>query len=286
MAYRLSRKDQTLTEMLRRVARGEIEAALAQDPGAAGAIHDCRKRVKKLRALLRLVRTGFAGARAENAVLREAAAGLSGLRDAEVMLAVHDRLSPGEETPLVRAHLLRDLERAAADPLQAARTAAFRAALAAMLSRLDGWAVKGREAAVLGAGLARARREGARAVERARATREAEALHDWRKRVKDLWYQARLFAPVWPEMLAPWETAAGALGERLGDHHDLAVLAARLEGLPAPALAQAAVLRARAGLAQGEIEATAFAMGSRLHAGDPEAEAGLWLAWAEAWRRL
>ena len=63
----------------------------------------------------------------------------------------------------------------------------------------------------------------------ARATPEPELLHAWRKRAKDLWYHQRLLAPAWPDVLGAQAEEAHALTELLGDDHDLAVLAARLE---------------------------------------------------------
>lgn len=35
----------------------------------------------------------------------------------------------------------------------------------------------------------------------AQAKPSVENLHEWRKRVKDLWYQVRLLTPLWPGML-------------------------------------------------------------------------------------
>lgn len=287
MPFALHHADVTLTDALRRIAGAELAAALAHMPGDPGAVHDSRKRVKKLRALLRLVRAGFPDGAAENAVLRDAAGGLSALRDAEVMLATHDGLMPGGGGA-VRALLVQRRDRAAADPAQAARSAAFRAVLAGVQSRVGGWRVKGREAEVLASGLARTRVRAVRAMAAARRSGTAEAMHAWRKRVKDGWYQARLFAPVWPEAMAPVEAASNRLGEALGDHHDLAVFTDFLDTLPADAgalAADAADLRQLAHNAQATLEAEAMALGARVHAGDPAGVAALWVAWWQAWRQ-
>ena len=79
---------------MRRVARGRIDHALDELRGKSDstreeAVHEARKDMKKLRALLRLVR-GELGDRvyaAENACFRDTARELSGVRDADVMLA-------------------------------------------------------------------------------------------------------------------------------------------------------------------------------------------------------
>lgn len=286
MGYALRPSDRDLTDALRRIAGEELAAAMAQLSGdlpSAGGVHDVRKRIKKLRGLLRLVRGGMKVARAEIAALRAAAQGLSGLRDAEVMLGWHDRLAPGVQGAL-RAHLAARVAAERADEAMPARVAAARAALVAVAGRVPGWRVKGRDAAVICAGVKRTLARGAAAMAAARESRDGEALHDWRKRVKDLWYQARLLSPIWPEGVAPWRTTADDLGEALGAHHDLAVFMAMAESLEGEAGAEATGLRGQALRLSAEIEAQAFTQGARLHAAPPEAVAGLWLTWWSAWQ--
>jgi CHAD domain-containing protein len=280
MSFHLEKQDRDLTTLLRRVADRELGRALAHKPGANGAVHDSRKRVKKLRALLRLVRAGFPQAQAECRLLGDAARRLSAVRDAEVMLAVHDRLAPDlPDTPL-RAHLAATLDAARADPAQHAHTAAFRDTLSDVRARAADWRVKGNDARVLRKGLARTRHRALLAMDAALDDREGEPMHDFRKRVKDIWYQARLLSPVWPAIMDPMADQAGDLGEMLGDHHDLIVFAALLDTLPH----DIADLRTRAALARAEIEAKAFPMGRLLLAGDPDHVAGLWCDWWQDWR--
>src|ERR671917_266737 len=78
---------------VRRVALGRIDHALDElrgrsDSSREEAVHEARKDMKKLRALLRLLR-GELGDRVrarENAAFRDAARELAGVRDADVML--------------------------------------------------------------------------------------------------------------------------------------------------------------------------------------------------------
>jgi CHAD domain-containing protein len=51
-----------------------------------------------------------------------------------------------------------------------------------------------------------------------------ETFHDWRKRVKDLWYHTLLLGPVWPDVMRQFGKEAHQLSDDLGDDHDLAVL--------------------------------------------------------------
>ena len=63
----------------------------------------------------------------------------------------------------------------------------------------------------------------------ARNSDDGDVIHEWRKRVKDLWYQQRLLRDAWSPVLRAYADQADELGEALGDDHDLAVLAAALE---------------------------------------------------------
>ena len=58
---------------------------------------------------------------------------------------------------------------------------------------------------------------------------DVELLHEWRKRVKDLWYHAKLLEEAWPPVLQALGDEAHALADHLGDDHDLGVLAERIE---------------------------------------------------------
>jgi CHAD domain-containing protein len=290
MGYRFDRGDGDLGSTLRRIAGEELDAALARltaaGPPAATAVHEVRKHVKKLRALLRLVRPGFVGFRDETSVLRDAGRSLSGLRDAEVRLATFDRLTARDRPAHLadlRARLAAERDAAVAVP---AATDTAAAALAAQRDRVRGWTLRGRDRALLIAGLADSRARACESMAEAQASRDIAALHDWRKRVKDGWYQARLLQPVWPAVMSPLADQAGLLAEDLGDHHDLAVLAGHLAALPAadplaPAAAEAADL-ARAAMAV--LEARIFPLGATLLAGKPEAVARLWAGWWQVWR--
>src|SRR5262249_9161848 len=103
-------------EDVRRIAREQIDGAIAESNGSAPGshtecIHSVRKRCKKLRALLRLVRPCLGDVyTSENAYFRDAARVLAPLRDTHVLRAAFDavvghfqgELSPGTFEPLRR----------------------------------------------------------------------------------------------------------------------------------------------------------------------------------------
>ena len=99
MAYRFE-TDEDVRQAISRCAReqrdravGELSEGIARDPVAA--VHSARKAVKKERSLLRLVRGAMSPQqrRRENHALRQAARGLSGARDADVMVETVAQLS-------------------------------------------------------------------------------------------------------------------------------------------------------------------------------------------------
>lgn len=283
MPYAILLEDKTVEAALRRIAREEAEGALSmvQDEGDLGPrVHAMRKTVKKLRGLLRLVRPVFPAARAENEVLRDAGRGLSDLRDAAVQLTTVERLSEGmpEER---RARLLRPFREAAGhqDAEAAPRLLpAFAAAMASLRDRSEGWALEEDGWDALEPGLEAtwaAARKGMRA---ARRDPKPDDLHEWRKRVKDHWYQARLLRPIWPAMMDPHVAAADGLGEILGQVNDLAVLRDRLE---AAQLEEALRSEARdlADLRHAALMGRAIPLGRRLLTGPPEALTARWSVW-------
>jgi len=48
-------------------------------------------------------------------------------------------------------------------------------------------------------------------------------IHEWRKQVKYLWYQAYLLIPVWPQIFNVFSAEFQILSKILGKHHDLVV---------------------------------------------------------------
>jgi CHAD domain-containing protein len=53
-------------------------------------------------------------------------------------------------------------------------------------------------------------------------------VHEWRKRVKDLWYSMRILINLWPEIMNPLVLLLGKLSDLLGDTNDLFLLKERI----------------------------------------------------------
>ena len=87
--YKFDPNGKSVEGTFRAIALSQLDEALAdlRNGGSHGrsVLHEARRRCKKLRGLLRLVRPAFADFARENAAVRDAAALLSHLRDAEVL---------------------------------------------------------------------------------------------------------------------------------------------------------------------------------------------------------
>ena len=284
MPYAILPEDPSVEAALRRIAKEEAEGALAQigAPGDLGPrVHAMRKTVKKLRGLLRLVQPVFPHAKAENAVLRDAGRVLSGLRDAAVQLATIERLTEGIPKDR-RARLLAPFQDEARqhDAQAAPQSLPAFAAMASLRDRSENWRLRRDGWNALEPGLATTWTAARKALKAARHDPEPDNLHEWRKRVKDHWYQARLLRPLWPHLMDPHIVAADELGEVLGQVNDLAVLRERLEAAPIEEGLRSEA-RDLASLRHAELMATALPLGRLLLAGSAEALTDRWGSW---WR--
>jgi CHAD domain-containing protein len=297
MAYRIRARDDDVQAAVRRIACEQLDRALGEidDPELAldETVHQLRKRCKKLRGLLRLVRPALKGYGKENKDFRDTARRLSPLRDADALIEAYDALMARLEGTAdrrafgpVRARLTREARAARQDGGTDAALGAVRAALVAARSRAAGWTLGADGADAVAGGLGKTYRRARKAMQAAWASPADEAMHDWRKRLKYHWYHLRLLEEVNPEMMRPRAEAADALGELLGDHHDLAVLEARIDATPeafrgADLEAFHALLRGR----KAALEEAAFAQGRVLLAERPKALVkrvrGYWAAWAK-----
>lgn len=226
MSYTLS-FDGPVEASIERVRREQLEAALAglREEISTESIHDARKRLKKTRSLLRLARPR--GFKRHNRALRDAGRALSGARDADVMAETVEDLAERFSERLAR----RDFE--AVHRRLAARAAAVEPeggpeTIEPLLAA--DWALLEVD---LVAALTKTYKRGRKAYEVALAKPTDEHLHEWRKRVKDLWYQQALIEALCPEEVKPRTKAAKKLAQTLGDDHDLAVLADTLRAQPA-----------------------------------------------------
>ncbi|MFZ5890157.1 MAG: CHAD domain-containing protein [Myxococcota bacterium] len=83
----------------------------------------------------------------------------------------------------------------------------------------------------IGRGFQRTYRRARRALQRARIGGDPKDFHAFRTPSKRHLYQLRLFEGIWPELLSAHVGEVDRLGELLGEHHDLSLLAEELTRL-------------------------------------------------------
>jgi CHAD domain-containing protein len=235
---------------------------------AAEAVHEARKALKRLRTLVRLIedQLGAQAAAREHDALRTAGRRLAGVRDAEVAMGTLDELVRRYPVLARRRGVRRLRARLAAERDQeAGAILADQAARAAVLEELRGvrqravaWSVSEHlEIEPLVAPFARIYRTGRRRhgrAAKARRKQRSALMHSWRKSVKDLRYAAEALRRCDPaelgegvqtpvslrrtskrsrrrsrrDCLSRVARRADSLAERLGEEHDLVMLAERV----------------------------------------------------------
>jgi CHAD domain-containing protein len=240
MAYRLKRKE-SIAKGVRRVARRELSRAVEQLRGRCARgleepIHEARKRIKKVRALLRLAQDDLGGSyRSASRRLREAGRNLSPVRDAGALITAFDRLTTRKkirkrDSEAMRRALVQhktQVEEELGVGELAGRTARL---LEQVRKSAKRWKVQRDGFRAIEAGVKKAFRRGRKALCTAVDSGRREDLHEWRKRVKDHWYHARLLGAG-----TSYERRLKELEDALGEFLNLAMLREHAIGAP-PAL--------------------------------------------------
>lgn len=298
MSYRLN-DGEASGDAVRRIAREQLESAVgeATDTELARdeAVHQVRKRTKKVRALLRLARDGLGDLyKRENAFIRDAARELSFVRDAASVIESYDRLLArfeGEvsrnELAAVRRALTQRRERVVGDSARLAeRLAIFAQSMREALGRIDSWPLDESEFELLRGGLVAIYKRGRNAMRVAYEDGTAESFHEWRKQAKGHWYHLRVLEPVWPDVLQTRKAQTDLLCDLLGQEHDLGVLRGVVhEQSDRPGVAdRLSRLDAMIDTHQRELRDRARLLGFRIFADRPKALGTLLASYWEAWR--
>jgi CHAD domain-containing protein len=238
MSFEL-KPDESLRKNIRRIARKEMDNALEDLTGTTKdprdeVVHEARKYLKKIRAVLRLVRPeiGETAFREENTCFRDAARPLTEVRDAKILIETLDKLAEHFREH-VAARSFGGVRKAMQDNLRAVRRRvldeqdAFTVVAEAVRQargRVKDWADMPDKWPAAGYGLRDVYRQARKACGQAEADPTVENLHEWRKQAKYLRYELELLRPLWPERLGELAGEADRMGDLLGDDHDLAVL--------------------------------------------------------------
>jgi len=291
MSYRL-KTGEDIAAGMRRIAREELESALCEIAAAtpsneAGAVHAARKRIKKTRALLRLIREeiGREIFKEENRRLREVARGFSGPRDARVQLHLLEKLReqvpPGMAFEKTTA-TLQDEIATNSDTFGPQRQAA-EATLQLICDRIEGWPLDNLGMDDLCCALRYSYRRGRKYYRCAGAKKTPENFHAWRRRGKDFWYQSRLLCNLNPTVMCEITEAAGTLGKKLGELHDLAFFRLRLQERQGIDEEERSVLLGLICSGENELEEAVLDLGARFFAEKSGAFERRLLRYAREW---
>lgn len=289
--------EEPLSSGLRRVSMEEFDRSIGGLVSASDvdvAIHEARKSMKRLRAMLRLIRDeiGDDRYRFENDLLRNTARLIGPTRDAGVMVETVSVLRQRFGTHLKRG-AFSTLEARLVERQLSTRTEllddeeGLRLVVHALRSgkaRYRAWPVEsevsvGRHSHVvpdsfesLAPGLLRTYRRGRKEMATARKTPSGYNFHQWRKRVKYLRHQMELLRTTFPEVLDGHIAALDKLGEILGEEHDLSELAVLVAGQPEyfTDSTERTLITALAQHRRSELQTAAMAIGRRAYAESPE----------------
>lgn len=240
MSYRI-RPDRALDDEVRQVAGHQlgkaIDALTDRPQGLHEAVHACRKNIKRVRALYRLIAPIARDfQQQENERLRKMARTLSAVRDATALIEICHYLQSTATSAEELHALIRvgDLLTARRDRLAEAETDLedkARAAVATCHNAIE--ALKDvsfdcgrRDTARL---FQKSWSKNARKAIEARSACHSEAahienFHDLRKRSQDYWMHHMLLREVWPAAMHAKQLEAKALVDALGRYLDMSIL--------------------------------------------------------------
>ncbi len=220
-----------------RIVRRQLDKALRDlcrlGATADEAIHNVRKRFKRVRAVLRLVRAdlGESVYRQENQSLRDAAAAFSEVRNARVLVDAVEKLRhregdvpPGAFDALER--FLKAKQRYIHDRLARNVEAmdTLREAIENGRRRASQWPLPRDGRRAVRRGLRQSCKAGAKALESALQATTAEHLHECRKQAKYLYHQVQMLGRVSSPAVTALSEQLHELEANLGNEHDLGML--------------------------------------------------------------
>jgi len=299
MPFRIE-ANESVPSGIRRVVREQVDRALAEltsrKLGRREAVHQTRKRFKKVRGVLRLMQFEMDDQyKTENVCFRDTGRELAPLRDAQAMIGTFDKLIERLDRQLdyqafksVRAALIAQ-RKAVVQKLGNldSQIEAVVETLHEARKRIASWPLKTDSFDAIGCGLKKHYKRCRKALARTYRKPTAACFHEWRKAVKYHWHHVRLLECVWPELMKGYRRSLKNLSDVLGDAHDLSVFQQRLRDAPDTFGEERDVqaLLALTERRQAELRTRAQAMGDRLFVERPAAFVRRFHQYWNAWRR-
>jgi CHAD domain-containing protein len=241
MAFRLRHDEKSIPDGLRRLAAKQLRSAIDELERPEGsddeAVHQARTRVKKVRALLHVVKADRGRHLSDSKRrLRAVNRHLSKLRDADATIEVLDKIRDANRHLMSEhafARVRRMLSRQKQEAVRRARLDRSRAKAAKTIRTLQKsvkrWRQRHDGFGGLAAGLLTTHRRGRKAMARALKSQQGGDFHEWRKEIKTLWYELRLLEQCGTGIQKDVR-ALDRAETMLGDDHNIVMMGERLNG--------------------------------------------------------
>ena len=241
MSYRLE-NNETLSFGLKRIVLELIDNSVFNFAKGNGSfsedVHETRKNFKKIRTVYRLIRLnlGEDKYKYENSFFRDSGRILSDLRDSTVLIHTFDKLLESSEIEMsnfdfsiFKNFLIEKHKNISASKHKKSQVInSLSTDLLLARSRVFDWPMSGDNFKIIRKDLKRIYEKGQSAMYAVFSEAIKENVHEWRKRVKDLWYSMRILNNLWPEIMSPLVNLLGKLSDILGDTNDLFLLKERI----------------------------------------------------------
>lgn len=227
--------NETIHKGIRRITTENVDLALDQMISSQFSlderVHTARKSLKKIRAVLRLVRHSI-GANIfhqENTCYRDVGRLLAPMRDSTVLINTLDSITDRypnhinpEKLKSIRAQLLNYQDHIRQKTINDRVFSKAIYNLDQARSRIKNWSDVDNNFSAFQGGLKRVYKRGYNRMDIAYHNPTTDNLHEWRKRIKYLWYHTRLLKQTWFNILDEFAGELHTLSDYLGDDHDLA----------------------------------------------------------------
>ena len=236
MALRLKR-DAPIAAEVRRLVLQQLEAAISElrvvgDPASDEATHDARRRVKKIRAVIRLVQPDLdKTSRAFDRELKDVSRMLAPVADGQGIIETLDQLAhryrkllPARAVRSIRAGLRERSARIDHDANNRGRIQIAAETLRGERRHVKDWAIRGDGFQAIAPGLEESYRRARDGMILAWSKPKANHYHSWRRYVKDHWFHVRLLEDNCGNHLLSYQRRIEALDGILGEYHNLVIL--------------------------------------------------------------
>jgi CHAD domain-containing protein len=227
---------QSVPNEIRRIVLQQLDRATSEltsigDPESDEAIHDARRRVKKIRAIIRLVRPVLSKEHRSDPALRQVSKLLAPVADGQgvidtlnLMIKRYRRELPPKTAEAIRSDLI---DRGRRIDTQASKEGVLEKAqmtLRAERQRVKKWKISAEGFRAVAPGLKASVRRARGAMVDAWLHPTAAHHHTWRRHVKNHWFHVRLLSARCGYRLQSYQRQLEALDGILGEYHNLVLL--------------------------------------------------------------